>query len=163
MMLLLSFMWYVAIHANRHFPSWAEVTPCCNYITFRSSKNQSCSLHINWFVCFTPPERSARIISTEGFAIARYIKPFNCAQTLQSFKMHLERLIAKENPSVAIRHETPLLAWAVPGLQIAWGWEGVWELSLCLLLLERRNWADWPFAWPGVAACVFSLLYLLIF
>lgn len=53
---------------------------------------------------------SARIISAEGFAVARYFKPFNCAQTLQRFKMHLERFIAKENPSLAIKHETPLLA-----------------------------------------------------
>ncbi|PKU37732.1 teneurin-2- hypothetical protein [Limosa lapponica baueri] len=34
-------------------------------------------------------------------------------------KMHLERFIAEENPSVAIKHETPLLAQAVPELQIA--------------------------------------------
>lgn len=53
-----------------------------------------------------PPEMEARIISTEGFAVARYFKAFNCARTLQRFKMHLKRFIAKENPSLAIRHET---------------------------------------------------------
>lgn len=53
---------------------------------------------------------SARIISTEEFAAARYFKPFNCAQTLQRFKMRLERSTAKENPSLAIRDETPPLA-----------------------------------------------------
>lgn len=53
---------------------------------------------------------SIRIISTERLAIARYFKTFNCAQTLQRLKIHLERFIAEENPSVAIKHETPLLA-----------------------------------------------------
>lgn len=83
---------------------------------------------------------SARIVSTEGFAVARYFKPFNCAQTLQRFKMHLERFIAKENPSLAIRHETTpgLGSPRVESLRLR-----VWELSLCLLLLEIRNWPGW--------------------
>jgi len=60
-------------------------------------KNKSCSLHINLFVYFTTPKyTSIRIIATEGWAIARCFKPFNCAQTSQRFtnifrKIHSRR------------------------------------------------------------------------
>lgn len=53
---------------------------------------------------------SIRIVSTERLSIARYFKTFNCAQTLKRFKIHSEIFISEENPSVAIKHETPSLA-----------------------------------------------------